>query len=182
MGTAGMTVDLQKSSGGVKAGHHARMIPLHRCWNQKCNRPFFPDPRVKERQVTCGKPECQRARHADRCKVWHADNANITATHYEDVVVPFRRKQPDYQRRWRLKRRLREIREKFDNLVGDMLLTSLRALLGRVEALSSSPTKEAQSGVLAGDLLDKAAAALRAAVAVIEQLDPSLVTLRSMGL
>lgn len=132
--------------------------------------------------MTCGRPECQKARHSYSCKDWRERNSDFTATHYEDVVKPFRRKQPDYQKRWRLKRRLREIREKFDNLVGGILLTSIRALERRVEALSSSPTKEAQTGVLAGELLDKAAAALRVAVAVIEQLDPSLATLRAMGL
>ena len=152
----------------------------HRCWN--CDQFFVPDPRVKDRQVTCGKPECQLARHADRCKAWHELNAEIAAAHYQEVVVPFRQKQPDYQRRWRLKCRLREIREKFDNLVGGILLTSIRALLGRAKALSSSPTKEAQTGVLAGDLIDKSAAAVRDIIAALEQLSKGVAALRAMGL
>ncbi len=176
-----VTVGLQKSSGGPKTGHHARMSnDDHRCW--KCDQSFVPDPRIRERQVTCGKQECQQARHADRREAWRERNAEITAAHYQDVVKPFRQKQPDYQKRWRLKRPLREIREKFDTILGGMLRTSIRALLGRVEALSSSPTEEAQTGVLAGDLLDKAARAVRDVVAALEQLGKGVATLRSMGL
>jgi len=152
----------------------------HRCW--KCDQSFVPDPRIKDRQVTCGKPECQRARHSYCCKDWRKRNAEIAAAHYQDVVKPFRRKQPDYQRRWRLKRPLREIREKFDTVLDVVLHTSIRALLGRVEALSSSPAKEAQTGVLAGDLLDKAALALRDFAAALEQLGKGMETLRSVGL
>lgn len=152
----------------------------HRCWN--CDRVYVPDPRVKERQVTCGRSECQRARHSYKCKDWHKCNAEVSAAHYEEVVKPFREKQPDYQRRWRLKCRLREIREKFDSLLDAVLPTSIRRLLGRAEALSSSPTKDEQVGVLAGDLLDKAVLALRAVVAALEPLDKGVAMLRSLGL
>jgi hypothetical protein len=113
--------------------------------------------------------------------VWHAANADVDSSHYEDVVVPFRERQPDYQRRWRLGRGLREIREKTGSL-GSALLVSLRALLGRAEALSRSPDKEAQTGVLAGKTLDKAKKALRGAVAAIAQLEESLTELRVVGL
>ena len=132
--------------------------------------------------MTCGRPECQKARHCYSRKDWRKRNADITATHYEDEVKPFRRNQPDYQRRWRLRRGLREIREKFDNLVIGVLLTSIRGLLGRADALSSSPSRETQTGVLAGDLLDKTALALRDVVAGLEQLGKGVETLRSVGL
>ena len=132
--------------------------------------------------MTCGKPECQLARLADRRIAWRERNAEITAAHYQDVVKPFRKKQPDYQKRWRLKRPVREIREQFDSFLGGVLLTSIRALLGRAKALSSSPTKEAQSGVLAGDLLDKTVLALGDVVAALEQFGKGVQTLRSMGL
>jgi len=61
----------------------------------------------------------------------------VTASHYQDVVVPFRQQQPDYQRRWRLGRKLREIRETMMP-TGGVMLSSLRALLGRAEDLSKS--------------------------------------------
>lgn len=147
----------------------------------QCNRLFIPDPRVDDRQVTCGDAECQRTRHADRCRSWHGANVDVTRSHYEDVVVPFREVQPDYQRRWRLAGRLREIREKMKP-TGGMLLASLRALLRRAETLSESATRGVQSGVLAGNLLEEAAAALRGVIAAFEQLEASMSALRSMGL
>jgi hypothetical protein len=102
-----------------------KQIPHRRC--VECSGEFVPDPRVGRRQVTCGAEKCQRARHAKRCREWHASNAEAAATHYQDVVVPFRQQQPDYQGRWRWGRRLREIREKSGVLSG-VLLASLRAL------------------------------------------------------
>lgn len=114
------------------------------------------------------------------CRVWRGANRDVVGAHYEDGVKPFREEQPDYQRRWRLGRRLGEIREK-TRWVGGMLLTNLRALLGRTEALAASPTREAQTGVLAADLLDRARDALRTAVAAIEQFEASMAALRALG-
>src|SRR5690606_5866543 len=91
------------------------------CRGSECSAEFIPDPRVGDRQVTCGAPGCQRARHAKRCREWHAANKEAAASHYEDVVVRFREQQPDYQRRWRWGRRLREIREKTALLGGALL-------------------------------------------------------------
>ena len=147
----------------------------------ECSQPFTPDPRVGHRQVTCGAASCQRQRHRDRCRAWRAANTETTASHYEDVVVPFRERQPDYQCRWRLSRRLREIREKMRPL-GGPLRGHLRVLLGRAEGLSESPTKAAQTGVLAAGFLDELKAAVRAAMAALEQLEASLATLQSIGL
>jgi hypothetical protein len=98
------------------------------------------------------------------------------------VVVPFRAGQPDYQRRWRLGRRLREIREKMANGLYGGLMTSLRALVGRSDELSASPSRETQTGVLAGNLLDKAKQVVNGAIAALEQLESSVIALRAMGL
>ncbi len=147
----------------------------------ECRRRLEPDPRVGARQVTCGAEKCQRERHSDRCRAWHRANGDVAGCHYEDVVVPFRRRQPDYQRRWRLAQRLREIREETRPL-GSVLLTSFQALLSRTKTLSESPTSEAQTGVLTAKLLSKATDVLRGAVAALEQLEVSVAELRSMGL
>lgn len=96
-------------------------------------------------------------------------------------MVPFRERQPDYQCRWRLACRLREIREKTSPL-GGPLRARLRGLLGRAERLSESPTKAAQAGVLAAEWLDEASAAVRGAMAALEQFEASLATLQSIGL
>jgi hypothetical protein len=151
---------------------------IRRC--SECRRFFVPDPRVGDRQVTCGSAECQRARHSERCRVWHRANAEVARSHYEDVVVPFREQQPDYQRRWRLWRWFGEIREKMSS-TGGVVPASLRAFLGRAAKLAQSPTREAQTGVFAGDVLDKAKEAVRGTLAALEQLEASVATLRALG-
>lgn len=143
----------------------------------ECKRPFAPDPRVGDRQVTCGAAQCQRERHGDRCRAWHRANGEVGRSHYADVVVPFRKRQPSYQRRWRLSRRLGEIREEMSSLGGG-LLASLRALLRRADRLSTSARDEAQTGVLAEEIMGKVRVALRRAVAAMVELDESLLELR----
>ncbi len=123
------------------AGHPARMQnknPDRRC--SECKQSFTPDPRVGDRQVTCGAATCQRSRHDDRCRAWRAANSETVSAHYQDVVVAFRERQPDYQRRWRLARRVREIREKMRPLGG--------ALRSRLRALLRGETVEAEGGVM----------------------------------
>lgn len=153
--------------------------PLRRCCH--CTRPFVPEPRVGDRQMTCGDEACQRARHSERCRAWHEQNREVTASHYQDVVVPFRQQQPDYQRRWRLGRKLREIRETMMP-PGSVMLSSLRALLGRAEDLSKRAARNTQTGVLAGEMLSRARVALRGLVAAIEQLEANVSELQSLGL
>lgn len=131
--------------------------------------------------MTCGAERCQRARHAERCRAWHADNAEIGRSHYEDAVKPFRERQPDYQRRWRLAARLREIREQ-STLLGEGLLGSLRGLLARAVGLMTGGADEMHSGVLAGEVLGRAVAALRSAIDALEQLEASVAPLPSMRL
>lgn len=165
----------QKEVRRVLAGHHAQMKPVtHRCC--QCRRLFVPNPRLGDRQVTCGRPDCQRLRHADRCRRWHKRNRGLSSQHYEDVVKPFRAEQPSYQRRWRLARRLREIRETIAKLVG-VVEAQLSALVERGRSLSSASAVERQTGVMAGQSLHDAVAAaiaLSGALAQIALLDGQL--------
>lgn len=147
----------------------------------ECSSEFVPDPRVGERQVTCGAAECQRARHAQRCREWHTHNKETAAKHYQDVVVPFRREQPDYQRRWRWGQRLREIREETARL-GGALLAALRGLARRAEQLLQRAVGLVQTGVLAGEKLRRAVGAVRKTIAALEQLEASTAELRELGL
>lgn len=151
------------------------------CRCVQCNRVFIPDPRVGVRQVTCGAPECQQARHAEQCRQWHASNKQARASHYEDVVVPFRQKQPDYQQRWRWARRLREIREESGLLTGT-LLAGLRTLVARAEQLARRATEAVQTGVLAGEMLKRAVTAVQSTISALEQLEASQSELRKLGL
>lgn len=46
------------------------MASQRRCRN--CRRLFRPHPRVKDRQHTCSRPECQRERHRQGCADWRS--------------------------------------------------------------------------------------------------------------
>lgn len=163
------------------AGHHARMNSTTACRCVQCSGEFVPDPRVRERQVTCGAPECQRGRHAKQCREWRANNKEMTAEHYQDVVVPFRREQRDYQRRWRWGQRLREIREK-TTVMGGALLGRLRGLVSQAEQLLDRAVGSAQTGVLAGEKLRRAVAAVRSTITAFAELEASMTELRELGL
>lgn len=163
------------------AGHHVRMYPTNTYRCTECSGTFAPDPRVGDRQVTCGAGKCQQARHAKRCRQWHAANRETTAEHYQDVVVPFRREQPDYQRRWRWGRRLREIREQ-TSLLGGALLASLHGLVRQAERLAQQAASVVQTGILAGQKLQRAVAAVRSTITALEQLEASTAELRELGL
>lgn len=39
-----------------------------------CRKWFLPDPRVGERQKTCGEKDCQKKRHAQKCSQWNRQN------------------------------------------------------------------------------------------------------------
>ena len=162
-------------------GQYVRMKTTNRCRCSQCNTEFVPDPRIGERQVTCGAPECQRARHAEQCRAWHADNKESTSEHYQDVVRPFRAAQPDYQRRWRWGCRLREIREEMMTL-GGAVLGELRSLVRRAERLVQGALGSVQSGVLAGEKLGRAVLTVRTVIDCIEQLQSSTAELRELGL
>jgi hypothetical protein len=97
------------------------------------------------------------------------------------VVVPFRREQPDYQRRWRWGRRLREIREQ-TSLLGGALLASLHGLVRQAERLAQQAASVVQTGILAGQKLQRAVAAVRSTITALEQLEASTAELRELGL
>lgn len=131
--------------------------------------------------MTCGAAECQRKRHIDRCRVWRSANGDVASSHYEDVVVAFRERQPCYQRRWRLAQRLREIREE-TGPVGGGLLASLRALFLRAEKLVKVTPFAAQSGVFSGGLLDEAVTTLRGAISALGAFEASMMELGRLAL
>lgn len=104
----------------------------------ECNKIPIPNPMLRDRQVTCGDPECQRLRHANRC---HEDRATASAetwsNFYQDHIIPYRQSKPWYQRWWRMKNRLREIREKMDTAL-DACLPALKRLSKRAQALKQA--------------------------------------------
>lgn len=81
----------------------------------ECSRAIPPDPKIKDRRVTCGSPSCQRKRHAKRCRSWRQNHPDLSGHHYSDVIVPYRDRYPEYQRWWRWKSKLCEIREELGN-------------------------------------------------------------------
>jgi hypothetical protein len=131
--------------------------------------------------VTCGAAECQRRRHAKKCKRWHADNRDVTASHYEDVVKPYRKKHPDYQRRWRLVVALCEIREEMVSGV-EAVGARMRKLLARGRAVVSTATCEpAQPAGRTGEALTAALDAGASIVGVLEELSKVIEQLGVLG-
>lgn len=163
------------------AGQHARMqiTIVRRC--SQCNAEFVPDPRIGARQGTCGAAECQQKLHAEACRQWHGANVEATSSHYRDFVVPFRLGQPDYQWRWRWGQKLREIREQMGQL-GVALLAPLRSLISRAQKLASRAIGIVQTGVLAGESLNRAVQAVRSMITALEQLEASTAELGALGL
>ena len=47
-----------------------------------CRRWFLPDPRLKERQMTCGQTECQRQWHKKKCSEWNRKNRDYFKANY----------------------------------------------------------------------------------------------------
>ena len=47
-----------------------------------CRRWFMPNPRVKDRQKTCGDPECQRKWRKKKCTEWNRRNADYFRANY----------------------------------------------------------------------------------------------------
>lgn len=47
-----------------------------------CRRWFLPDTRVKDRQVTCGDPKCQKQWHRKQCTKWNKKNADYFKSNY----------------------------------------------------------------------------------------------------
>jgi len=47
-----------------------------------CRRWFLPNPRLKQRQMTCGRAECQRQLHNKKCAEWNRKNSDYFKTNY----------------------------------------------------------------------------------------------------
>jgi len=47
-----------------------------------CRRWFMPNPRLKERQMTCGRAKCQREWHKKKCAEWNKKNTDYFKTNY----------------------------------------------------------------------------------------------------
>ena len=47
-----------------------------------CHRWFLPDAKVKDRQVTCGDPECQKQQHRKQCVKWNRKNTDYFKSNY----------------------------------------------------------------------------------------------------
>lgn len=69
-----------------------------------CGRYFKPDKRVGERQKACKDRECQAKRKKDGQRKWLETDPAYFGGRY-DYVKQWRKNHPDYQRRWRAKRR-----------------------------------------------------------------------------
>jgi hypothetical protein len=72
-----------------------------------CRKWFAPHPRAGDRQRACGAVSCQNERHRRACEAW-------------------RRRQPDYDREDRLRRRL--VRQRETNCPGGLLADPLHEL------------------------------------------------------
>lgn len=68
-----------------------------------CRRFYKPDRRVGARQKSCKEKECQRKRKAESQKQWVECNAGYFQGRYA-YVREWRKRNPDYQRRWRATR------------------------------------------------------------------------------
>jgi hypothetical protein len=47
-----------------------------------CRRWFLSDPRLKDRQKTCGRSECKRRWHAKKCAQWYRANSDYFKANY----------------------------------------------------------------------------------------------------
>jgi hypothetical protein len=47
-----------------------------------CRRWFMPNPRLKDRQKTCGTSQCKREWHRKMCRKWNRENADYFTTNY----------------------------------------------------------------------------------------------------
>ena len=57
-------------------------IPFRKRPCRICKRWFLPNPRLKERQKTCGMQGCQKAWHRKKCTQWNRKNADYFKANY----------------------------------------------------------------------------------------------------
>ena len=87
-----------------------------------CKRLFIPDPRVSERQKTCGDPLCQKAHKAKSNALWRRKNPGYFSNDYPRLqqwldqhpgyLKQYRESHPEYVKKNREARRLRYRRKK----------------------------------------------------------------------
>jgi len=51
-----------------------------------CRRWFLPNPRLKDRQMTCADPKCKREWHRRKCAEWNKNNPD----YFNSTLVPVR--------------------------------------------------------------------------------------------
>ena len=83
------------------------MLPRRRC--PFCRRWFHPHPRLKQRQVTCGRPECRRQQKRKANLQWRTKNPDYFGGAYlqqkakygtrAEYMRHYRQQHPDYVRR-----------------------------------------------------------------------------------
>ena len=83
-----------------------------------CKRLFSPDPRVGERQKTCGDPVCQKAHKAENNTRWRGKNPEYSRNDYPRVkewldhhpgyLKEYRQTHPDYVKKNREAQRVRD--------------------------------------------------------------------------
>ena len=69
-----------------------------------CRNKVKPHPKVKDRQVTCGRLACRVARRISQQAQWRKKNPTYFRDRYEDVKR-WRARHPDYQRKWRAQKK-----------------------------------------------------------------------------
>jgi len=47
-----------------------------------CRRWFLPNPRLKDRQMTCADPKCKREWHRRKCAEWNKNNSDCFSSNY----------------------------------------------------------------------------------------------------
>lgn len=87
-----------------------------------CKRLFIPDPRVGERQKTCGDPLCQKAHKAENNTRWRKNNPDYCRNDYPRLkewldqhpgyLKQYRDAHPEYAKKNREAQRLRDRRKK----------------------------------------------------------------------
>ncbi len=87
-----------------------------------CRTSFIPNPRVKQRQKTCGNPSCKKALKAENNAHWRKENPDCCRNDYPrvqqwlqehpDYLNHYRQTHPEYVQRNREARKLRYRRKK----------------------------------------------------------------------
>ncbi len=87
-----------------------------------CKAQFTPNPRVGERQITCGKPACKAALKSDNNRKWRQRNPDYHRDYYPQVkdwleqkpgyLKKYRESHPEYVEKNRNAQRVRDKRKK----------------------------------------------------------------------